>query len=375
MDKKKIIIVGTSYPYRGGLTAFNEHLARVLTSEGHDVEIYTFTLQYPDFLFPGKTQYSNGPAPTDLKIIRRVNSINPFNWLKVGKEIRRKRPDVLITKFWLPYMAPCLGTIERQVRKNKHILIVSILDNLIPHEKRFGDKMFVKYFVKSTDKFVAMSKSVLSDLSLFDIKKPRVFCPHPLYDNYGELLDKDEAKNLLGLEHETHYVLFFGIIRDYKGLDLLLESFADSRFKDLNVKLLVAGEFYSNEEKYTELIHNLNIGERLHLNTFFIPDSEVNRYFSACDIVAQPYRTATQSGVTQIAFHFLKPMLVTNVGGLAEIVPDGKIGYVVEPDVKQITEALVDYFQNDREAEFSEKITEEKKKYAWSNMTAAILNS
>jgi glycosyltransferase involved in cell wall biosynthesis len=375
MDKKKIIIVGTSYPYRGGLTAFNEHLARVLTSEGHDVEIYTFTLQYPDFLFPGKTQYSDGPAPTDLKIIRRVNSINPFNWLKVGKEIRRKRPDVLITKFWLPYIAPCLGTIERQVRKNKHTLIVSILDNLIPHEKRFGDKMLVKYFVKSTDKFVAMSKSVLSDLSLFDTKKPRVFCPHPLYDNYGELLDKDEAKNLLSLEHDTHYVLFFGIIRDYKGLDLLLESFADSRFKDLNVKLLVAGEFYSNEEKYMELIHDLNIGERLQLNTFFIPDSEVNRYFSACDIVAQPYRTATQSGVTQIAFHFLKPMLVTNVGGLAEIVPDGKIGYVVEPDVKQITEALVDYFQNDREAEFSEKITEEKKKYAWSNMTAAILNS
>lgn len=374
MDKKKIIIVGTSYPYRGGLTAFNEHLARVLTSEGHDVEIYTFTLQYPDFLFPGKTQYSDGPAPTDLKIIRRVNSINPFNWLKVGKEIRRKRPDVLITKFWLPYMAPCLGTIERQVRKNKHTLIVSILDNLIPHEKRFGDKMLVKYFVKSTDKFVAMSKSVLSDLSLFDTKMPRVFCPHPLYDNYGELLDKDEAKNLLSLEHDTHYVLFFGIIRDYKGLDLLLESFADSRFKDLNVKLLVAGEFYSNEEKYMELIHDLNIGERLQLNTFFIPDSEVNRYFSACDIVAQPYRTATQSGVTQIAFHFLKPMLVTNVGGLAEIVPDGKIGYVVEPDVKQITEALVDYFQNDREAEFSEKITEEKKKYAWSNMTAAILN-
>ena len=375
MDKKKIIIVGTSYPYRGGLTAFNEHLARVLTSEGHDVEIYTFTLQYPDFLFPGKTQYSDGPAPTDLKIIRRVNSINPFNWLKVGKEIRRKRPDVLITKFWLPYMAPCLGTIERQVRKNKHTLIVSILDNLIPHEKRFGDKMLVKYFVKSTDKFVAMSKSVLSDLSLFDTKKPRVFCPHPLYDNYGELLDKDEAKNLLSLEHDTHYVLFFGIIRDYKGLDLLLESFADSRFKDMNVKLLVAGEFYSNEEKYMELIHHLNIGERLQLNTFFIPDSEVNRYFSACDIVAQPYRTATQSGVTQIAFHFLKPMLVTNVGGLAEIVPDGKIGYVVEPDVKQITEALVDYFHNDREAEFSEKITEEKKKYAWSNMTAAILNS
>ncbi len=375
MDKKKIIIVGTSYPYRGGLAAFNEHLARVLTAEGHDVEIYTFTLQYPDFLFPGKTQFSDEPAPTDLKIIRRINSINPFNWLKVGREIRRKRPDVLVTKFWLPYMAPCLGTIERQVRKNMHTLIVSVLDNLIPHEKRFGDKMFVKYFVKSTDKFVAMSKSVLSDLSLFDTKKPRVFCPHPLYDNYGELLDKDDAKTLLGLEHETHYVLFFGIIRDYKGLDLLLESFADNRLRDLNVKLLVAGEFYGNEDKYAELIHKLNIGGRLRLNTFFIPDSEVNRYFSACDIVAQPYRTATQSGVTQIAFHFMKPMLVTNVGGLAEIVPDGKIGYVVEPDVKQITEALVDYFRNDRETAFSENMAEEKKKYAWSNMTAAILNN
>ena len=368
----KIIIVGTAYPYRGGLSAFNERLAYEFQNQGHEVEIYTFTLQYPGFLFPGKTQYSDEPAPEDLRIFRKVNSCNPFNWLKVGDEIRRKKPDLMITKYWLPFMAPCFGTIARRVRKNRHTKLISILDNVIPHEKRPGDRLFSKYFVGVTQGFVAMSKSVLQDLSLFNTKKPRRFCPHPLYDHYGELLPKAEAHRLLGLDSGCRYVLFFGFIRAYKGLDLLLDAFADSRLKDLNVKLIVAGEFYGDPQPYLEQVRRLGIGDRVVLATDFIPDHEVNRYFGACDIVAQPYKSATQSGVTQIAFHFEKPMLVTDVGGLAEIVPHGKIGYVVAPDAHEIADALADYFENRREEVFTQGVREDKKKYAWSSMTEAI---
>ena len=368
----KIIILGTAYPYRGGLSAFNERMAREYQRMGHEVEIYTFTLQYPGFLFPGKTQYSDEPAPEDLRIFRKVNSCNPFNWIKVGNEIRRKKPDLMITKFWLPFMGPCFGTIARRVRKNRHTKLISILDNVIPHEHRIGDKMFARYFIRPTDGFVAMSKSVLQDLRLFTQSKPARFCPHPLYDHYGERLPKAEALKLLSLDPGCRYVLFFGFIRAYKGLDLLLEAFADSRLKDLNVKLIVAGEFYGDPQPYLEQIKRLGIGDRVVLATDFIPDHEVNRYFGACDIVAQPYKSATQSGVTQIAFHFEKPMLVTDVGGLAEIVPHGKIGYVVAPDAHDIADALVSYFENQCEEAFTQGVREEKRKYAWSSMTEAI---
>ena len=368
----KIIILGTAYPYRGGLSAFNERMAREYQRMGHEVEIYTFTLQYPGFLFPGKTQYSDEPAPEDLRIFRKVNSCNPFNWIKVGNEIRRKKPDLMITKFWLPFMGPCFGTIARRVRKNRHTKLISILDNVIPHEHRIGDKMFARYFIRPTDGFVAMSKSVLQDLRLFTQSKPARFCPHPLYDHYGERLPKAEALKLLSLDPGCRYVLFFGFIRAYKGLDLLLEAFADSRLKDLNVKLIVAGEFYGDPQPYLEQIKRLGIGDRVVLATDFIPDHEVNRYFGACDIVAQPYKSATQSGVTQIAFHFEKPMLVTDVGGLAEIVPDGKVGFVVEPDSRQIAGALFRFFSENRQEEFERNLREEKKKYAWTSMTEAI---
>lgn len=368
----KIIILGTAYPYRGGLAAFNERLAYEYQNQGHDVEIYTFTHQYPGFLFPGKTQYSTEPAPAGLRIVRRVHSYNPFNWFKVGREIARKKPDLLITKFWLPFMSPCFGTIARKVRRNKHTKLVSILDNVIPHEHRIGDKMFVKYFIRPTDGFVAMSKSVLSDLRQFTADKPAVFSPHPLYDHYGERLPREKALSLLNLSPDYRYVLFFGFIRSYKGLDILLKAFADERFRNSDVKLVVAGEFYGDPKPYMELIKNLNIENQVVLRTDFIPDSEVNRYFSAADIVAQPYKTATQSGVTQIAFHFEKSMLVTNVGGLAEIVPDGKVGYVVEPDEHQIADALQRFFTENRREEFEKNIIEEKKKYAWSKFVETM---
>lgn len=368
----KIVILGTAYPFRGGLSAFNERLAYEYQRAGHDVEIVTFTLQYPGLLFPGKTQYSDEPAPQGLRIARRINSCNPLNWLAVGREVGALRPDLIIAKYWLPFMAPCLGTIVRRAKRGGKAYAASILDNVVPHEHRPGDRLFSRYFVRSMDGFVAMSRSVLADLCLFDTRKPREFCPHPLYDHYGALISKEEARKAIGLEEKGRYVLFFGFIRAYKGLDLLLQAMADPRLKALGARLVVAGEFYGDPKPYLDEIERLGIADRVALRTDFIPDSEVNRYFRACDIVAQPYKSATQSGVTQIAFHFERPMLVTNVGGLPEIVPDGKVGYVVEPDAGQIADALANYYEEDKEGAFAAGVVEEKKKYGWQNMTAAI---
>jgi glycosyltransferase involved in cell wall biosynthesis len=231
---------------------------------------------------------------------------------------------------------------------------------------------FSRYFSKSVDAFVAMSKSVLNDLNTFDTKKPRTFCPHPLYDNFGGKVERETALAKLNLDPKFRYILFFGLIRDYKGLDWLIEAFADSRFRKLPIKLIIAGEFYSDEEKYNQLIDKYQLHGFIEIHNRFVPDPEVGLYFGAADIIAQPYKPATQSGVTQIGYHFEKPMLVTNVGGLAEIIPDQKVGYVVEPNPKAIADKLLDFFENKRGADFTENLLEEKKKYAWSTMTGTI---
>lgn len=368
----KIVILGTAWPYRGGLAVYNERMAREFAAEGDEVSIYTFTLQYPSFLFPGKTQYSTEPSPQDLRIVRSLNSVNPFSWQKTGRAIRALQPDILIIKFWLPFMAPCLGRVARIVKRGGRTRVVSILDNIIPHEHRPGDRLLSRYFSRSVDGFVAMSESVLEDLNRFDTVKPRVFCRHPLYDNFGPKASRDEALEFLGLDPGQRYMLFFGLIRDYKGLDLLLKAYADSRFRKMNVRLIVAGEFYSGSEKYLEMEKQLGLEGMVVWKSDFVPDSEVRYCFGAADIVVQPYKSATQSGVTQIAYHFEKPMLVTDVGGLAEIVPDGRVGYVVRPDEHAIADALVDFFRNNRQNEFTEGILAEKKQYAWSNMTRSV---
>ena len=369
----RVIILGTAWPYRGGIAAFNERMARQYVAEGHDVEVVTFTLQYPSFLFPGKTQFSDEPAPEGLKITRMLSSVNPFSWLKTGRYIRRQRPDLLLSAYWLPFMAPALGTVLR-IAGRRAGRRVSILHNLVPHEHRPGDSFLSRWFVGSNDAFVTLSRSVLEDLDRFDLKglKPRVFSPHPLYDHYGERLSRKEALELIGLRESQKYVLFFGFIRGYKGLDLLFDAMADERMEELGVKLIVAGEFYGDPKPYIEQIKRLDIGDRVVMHTEFIPDHEVNRYFCAADLVVQPYKSATQSGVSQIAYHFEKPMVVTNVGGLPEIVPDGRAGFVVEPDAQQIADAIARYFAEGWEQRLTEGVKEEKKKYAWERMTAAI---
>lgn len=372
----KIIFVGTAHPYRGGLAAFNERLADQFRKEGHDVEIYTFTLQYPGFLFPGKTQFTDDPAPEGLKIQRRINSCNPLNWISVGREIRKKNADMVVFAYWMSFMAPCFGTIAREVKRNHHTKCIGLIHNMIPHEPNMLDKLFPGYFVKAMDGFTTLSQAVIADIEKFDHKgKPKSWAPHPIYDHYGELIDKAEARRALGLDENGRYVLFFGFIRDYKGLDLLIDAFGDPKLQDTGARLLVAGEFYGDPKPYHDRISSLDINDIVVLHNDYIPDSKVNLYFRACDIVAQPYKTATQSGVTQVAFHFEKPMLVTNVGGLPEIVPDGKIGYVVEPDAQAISDALVRYYDEAREEAFTEGVREEKKKYGWDRMTAAVMKN
>lgn len=372
-NKQKIIILGTAHPFRGGLASYNERLAKQFKDEGYEVEIITFTTQYPNFLFPGKTQYSEEPAPKNIKITRMVSSINPFNWLKVGNYIKKQKPDILIFKYWLPFMGPCFGTIARLVKKNKHTKIITILDNVIPHEHRIGDKQFTSYFLKPIDAFISMSKSVEKDLKQFDSDKPRDFNPHPLFDNFGALISKSEAKSKLNLDNNTHYILFFGIIRDYKGLDLLLDAFNQFDYKKFNVKLLVAGEYYSNEEKYQAQIKELGLENDVIVVNQFINDSDVKNYFCASDMIAQPYKNATQSGVTQIAYHFEIPILVTNVGGLPEMVPHQKVGYVTPVDSTEIANALTDFYTNNREDEFKSNLKIEKQKYLWDKLTAKVI--
>jgi glycosyltransferase involved in cell wall biosynthesis len=368
----KIVILGSAHPLRGGLAAYNERLAREFQQAKDEVNIETFSLQYPEFLFPGTTQYSSLPAPEELKIHVSVNSINPFNWIKIGWKLRKQQPDILVVKFWLPFMAPCLGTICRIAKSNKHTKIISILDNIIPHEKRIGDTLFTKYFVNSVDGFIAMSDSVYNDLSVFNTTKPRLLNPHPLFDNYGESVSKQEAIQQLQLDINKKYILFFGLIRDYKGLDILLKAMATENLRHSDIQLIVAGEYYSNKDEYEKLIQELQVQNKIHLHTRFIPDDEVYKFFCAADVVVQPYKHATQSGVTQICYHFNKPMIVTNVGGLPEIVPNNKVGLVVEPNEQAVADAILHFYNENKETEFVQNILEEKKKYSWKLMAEKV---
>ncbi len=367
----KITIVGPAWPYRGGIAAFNERLAHQLQAEGHEVKLYTFTLQYPGFLFPGKTQYSEEPAPSDLCIERCLSSVNLFTWISLGRRIRHEAPDMLILAYWMSFMAPCLGTVGRIARRNGTTRVVALCHNLIPHETRPGDTLLTRWFVGSVDGVAALSQSVCDDVHRFAPAMPVVASPHPLYDNFGEPVDRAEACRHLGLDASARYLLFFGLIRDYKGLDLLLEAYSMLLAEHPEMKLIVAGEFYSGEERYHAQAARLGIDDKVIWRTSFVPDHEVRYYFAAADLIAQPYKSATQSGVTQIAYHFQKPMLVTRVGGLAEIVPDGKVGYVVDPDPKAIAAALV-HFATEH-PDFTSGLASERAKYSWPVFTKNLL--
>ncbi len=368
---KEVVIIGPAHPLRGGLATFNQRLAKQFLEEGYNTTIYSFSLQYPGFLFPGTTQYSTEPAPENINIQSRINTINPLNWLVVGNELKKKKPDLIVVRFWLPFMGPALGTILRRVRRNKHTRIVAITDNVIPHEKRPGDTIFTKYFLKSCHGFVTMSSKVMSDLRSFIPNANARQVMHPLYDNFGESVPKPVARKSLSLPEPDKIILFFGFIRHYKGLDLLLQAMADERIKRAGIRLLVAGEFYEDSNRYTTLAATLGIEQQIIWKTHFIPDSEVKNYLCAADVVIQPYRHATQSGVTPLAYHFEKPMIVTNVGSLPALVPHEKVGLVCEPVPDSIATAIIRFYELG-ESHFIPAIQTEKRKYSWATLVEGI---
>ena len=368
----KIFIIGPAFPLRGGPAQFNENLCLELNKEGHDAQIISYKLQYPNFLFPGSSQFEkSGSAPLGIKIHTILNTINPFNWLMVARFIRKQKPDFILFRYWLPFFGPCLGTIGKLVKS--HTKVLALTDNIIPHEKRIGDHVFTKYFVKNCDGFIAMSKVVLNDLSIFTQNLNKAYSPHPMYENYGDAISIDLARKKLNLNPHDKIILFFGLIRHYKGLDILLEALAAPEIKNQGVKLLIAGEFYDDKNFYLQLIKKLNLQDCVIVHDKFIPNDEVRDYFCASNLVAQTYRNATNSGVTMVGYFYEKPMLVTNVGGLSEIVPNEVCGYVVENNCALISEKVVDFFANNRENEFVKNVKIEKKKYEWIEFINSLL--
>lgn len=370
MGKPKNIIIGPAFPLRGGIANFNNALCKAFINEGIHSQIYSFSLQYPSFLFPGKTQFENGKPPHGFQIKKIINSINPYNWWKVARAIRKENPDYIIIRYWLPFMAPCLGSIARMVKWNTNIQVLAITDNVIPHEKRLGDNFLTSYFVKSCHGFLTLSSSVLDDLSKFTNCTNKKFIPHPIYDIFGDRVQKATAIQQLDLDADNKHLLFFGFIRKYKGLDILLKAMADVRL--MGVKLIIAGEFYDDPQEYLDLISELGIQDQVILKSDFIPSDQVKYYFCASDMVVQTYKTATQSGVTQIGYHFERPMLVTDVGGLAEIIPHHKVGYVTEVSPVAVADAIIDFYANNREQEFAENTKKEKQRFSWKNLVHTI---
>jgi glycosyltransferase involved in cell wall biosynthesis len=367
----KIIIISPAFPLRGGIAASAERLAQELQNTGHEVIIYSFSLQYPNFLFPGKTQFSDDAAPTDLNIKTVINSVNPFNWIKVGFQLLKDSPDQIICRFWMPFFGPSLGTILMILKwfSSKKVKITALVDNIIPHEKRFGDRFLASYFVGSCDDFVVMSNSVADELRTFTKTKDIRYAPHPIYDNYGTEIVQKEAKAQLNLPGNAHILLFFGFIRAYKGLDLLLEALG--KVSSENLHLVVAGERYEDWKPYQDIIERLDLAQKVHLFPDFIPSEDVKYYFSAADLVVQPYKSATQSGISQIAYHFEKPMIVTNVGGLSEIVKNGVSGYLVEPNSDEIALAIDDFFKKNKD--WQAGIREEKLQFSWRNLVDSLI--
>lgn len=364
----KITILSTSYPLRGGIAHFVGLLYKELIKK-NIVNIITFKRQYPSFLFPGKSQIESGDTTEKIPTEILVDSINPLNWFFIGLKIKKASPDFLIYKYWLPFFAPCFAVISFIAKKNKKTKILVICDNVIPHEKRFGDVLMTKMFFTQVDFFYTLSQKVSDDLISIKPNAKYKLLHHPIYSNFGKRLVKAEARVKLNISENEKVILFFGFIRDYKGLDTLLDALNIIN-KSENIKLIIAGEFYSNKEKYLEQIEKLNLKEKIFLFNDFIPTDDVKIYFSACDVVLLPYKDATQSGIVQIAMQFKKPMIATNTGGLSEIIKQEITGLIVEKEnPKLLADAILYFYKNNLEKVFIANIEKETAEdggiYSW----------
>lgn len=375
----KIIIVGTAYPMRGAFAQLNAILYSYLNKK-YEVKIYSFLRQYPKLLFPGKTQEEKGEelvkVPNEKNVIS-IDSINPFNWISVGNRIGKEKPDLLIFRYWIPFFAPCFAVISYIAKRKSGAKVLFICDNVIPHEKRLGDKLLTKIAFSQVDYFLVQSKSVEDDLLKFSKGKPYKVSFHPIYNIFGDKLSKNDAKTFIKQEYgidldNDKVLLFFGYVRKYKGLNYLLDAMPGI-LKQNNVKLLVVGEFYEDEELYREKIKELGLEDNVVILSDFVPNERVRYFFSASDVVLLPYSSATQSGITHVAYYYDKPVIATNVGGLAESVIDGKTGFVIQPESPEaITDAVNKFYNENHEEEFSANTAEEKKKYDWDNFVNDI---
>ena len=368
----RITIVGTAYPLRGGIAHYNAQLYRELVAAGHAVDIVTFTRQYPAFLFPGKTQKEEGAADGfRVPSSALVDSLNPVTWVRAGRFIRSRLPDLVLFKYWLPFFGPCFGTIARVAARRSKTKVVFICDNVIPHESHPGDRLFTHYAFGAADGFVVQSRAVERDLRSLLPGARYEFVPHPVYNGFGSAVPQGEARSRLGIS-ARHVLLFFGYIRKYKGLDVLLDALALLAGR-LEVALLVVGEFYDDERHYRERIRVLDIGKSVTVRADYVPNDDVKYYFSAADAVVLPYTSATQSGIAQIAYNFDLPVIASAIGGLPEVVRDGETGLLVPPgDPAALADTIVRCFTSVDTARLRRNVREERKLYSWENLVSAL---
>jgi glycosyltransferase involved in cell wall biosynthesis len=358
-----VIIVGPAYPLRGAMAQLNIILGWYL-SKGHNVQIVSLTRQYPSILFPGKTQIDPGKPLFDVPTVPLIDTINPISWFRAARYIISQRPDVIIFRYWMPFFAPCFGSIARFVKRKINVQVIFICDNIIPHEKRPGDITLTKYAFNSVDSFVVLSQTVEADLRRFVPQARYILSPLPLFNVFGELQPKKESRMKLAIT-ENNVILFFGIVRAYKGLEVLLDAML-LILNRIPVLLLIAGEFYEDEKKYREKIQQLGLEKHIRLYSDYIPNDKIPVYFSAADAVVLPYISATQSAIVPVAYHFNKPVIVTDVGGLSEVVKNGVTGFIVPPQNPQaFADAVVKFYEEKRENEFASNIQQEKKQYSW----------
>lgn len=365
----KIAYLSTFYPFRGGIAQFNASLYRAFERE-NEIRAFTFTRQYPNMLFPGETQLVTEKDNVDrIPSIEILDSINPFTYYKTAQRILEFVPTIMINKFWMPFFSPSLGKVSKILKKNG-VTNFSILDNVIPHERRFGDIALTKYFLHQQDAFVVMSETVKNDLLSLIPDAKYIYFPHPIYDHFGKLLEKKSAQEKLKIPAGKKVLLFFGFIRDYKGLDLLLKSL--NLLPD-DYHLIIAGEVYGNFEKYNNLIQDLNLENRITRAVKYISDSEVPLYFSAADVCVLPYKSATQSGIVGISYHFDLPIIATNVGSLNEMIDPYNTGMVInEISENAISEAISNYFDKRLYLDFIQNMNIYKENYSWDKLAKEI---
>lgn len=332
-----IVIVGPAYPYRGGIADTNEALAQALMDMGKEVHMVSFEVLYPQFLFPGKTQFVNGPRPGALSIERRLHSLNPVSWYKTSQYIKSLKPEWVLFRYWTPFLAPCFGTVTRALGKG--IKKLTLVDNARGHESTWFDSGVMSLFLKEVDGVVCLSDQVKNQLNK-QVQKPGIVCPHPINPKLPKPIDQKTARQALGLDPEAPVLLFFGLIRKYKGVDLLLESIPSLKKQHPHIKVLVVGEPYIPIKPLLKRCHELDITDQVSFHPHFVPNNELPTWFGACDWVVQPYRTASQSGISPMAMHFERPTLVTQVGGLAEGL-EKPFAHIVEPTSKAITTGLL----------------------------------